>query len=341
MQSQKDQSQMPSPEIIFETVTAYQRSAAIKAAVELDVFTAIGEGNATADQIAKRCGTAQRGARILCDYLTLSGFLIKTDDKYSLTQESAVFLNRNSPAYLGSVTDFLLSPTVTGGFENLTEAVRNGGTPDTQGGTVAPENPIWIKFAQAMANLMRPTAAAIAQLIDPEADRELKILDIAAGHGAFGIAFLSRNPKARVAAVDWPAVLEVAEENARAAGVADRHSKIPGSAFDVDFGTGYDVVLVTNFLHHFDIPTNEKLLKKIRASLAEGGRAVTLEFVPNEDRVSPANAAGFSLTMLAGTPSGDAYTYSEIEKMFSAAGFSRSEHLQIPPSFQSLIVSYK
>src|SRR5215813_8937563 len=129
-----------------------------------------------------------------------------------------------------------------------------------------------------MANLMRPTAAAIAQLIDPEADRELKILDIAAGHGAFGIAFLSHNPKASVYAVDWPAVLEVAEENARAAGVADRHHKITGSAFEVDFGSGYDLVLVTNFLHHFDVPTNVTLLKKVRACLSEGGRAATLEF---------------------------------------------------------------
>ncbi len=68
---------------------------------------------------------------------------------------------------------------------------------------------------------------------------------------------------------------------------------LPGSAFDVEFGGPYDTVLLTNFLHHFDKPTCVSLLKKVRASLKPGGKAATLEFVPNEDRVSPADARGF------------------------------------------------
>ncbi|HXM36992.1 MAG TPA: methyltransferase, partial [Pyrinomonadaceae bacterium] len=125
------------------------------------------------------------------------------------------------------------------------------------------------------------------------------------------------------------------------AGVADRHGAIPGSAFDVDYGTGYDVILLTNFLHHFDPPTNEKLLRKVHAALANGGRAVTLEFVPNEDRISPPEAAGFSVMMLGSTPSGDAYTFAELERMASNAGFARSEIHSLPPTIQSVVISYK
>jgi SAM-dependent methyltransferase len=80
----------------------------------------------------------------------------------------------------------------------------------------------------------------------------------------------------------------VARENAAAAGVADRYHTIPGSAFDVEYGDGYDLALVVNFLHHFDPATCEKLLQKVHSSLKQGGRVVLLEFVPNEDRVSPA-----------------------------------------------------
>jgi len=136
-------------------------------------------------------------------------------------------------------------------------------------------------------------------------------------------------------------VLEVAKENAQRAGVAERYNTIPGSAFDVDFGSGYDIILLTNFLHHFDPPTNETLLRKVHAALADGGRAVTLEFVPNDDRVSPPDSAGFSMMMLTGTPSGDAYTFAELERMFTNAGFSRSTIHPLPPTFQQVVISEK
>ena len=148
----------------------------------------------------------------------------------------------------------------------------------------------------------------MAKLVDEKADRNLKIFLISPGHGLFGIAFAKNNPQAEIVALDWAPVLDVAKENARNAAVSDRYRTIEGSAFDVEYGSGYDLVLLTNFLHHFDMATCEALLRKVRAALADGGRALTLEFVPNEDRISPPEAAGFSMMMLAGTPSGDAYT---------------------------------
>jgi ubiquinone/menaquinone biosynthesis C-methylase UbiE len=335
------QAQQPTPALFFETITAYQRSEAMKAAVELDLFTAIGEGNRTASEIAARCNASERGARILCDYMTTIGFLTKDGNSYGLTQDSAVFLDRRSPAYMGSAVEFILSDHIIGGFRHLTESVRKGGTATPDDGTLAPEHPVWIKFARAMAPMMRPVARGIAQLIDPEANSKIKVLDIAASHGLFGLAFATRNPHAEIVGVDWANVLELSKENAKAAGVADRHSTIAGSAFEVDYGTGYDVVLLTNFLHHFDPPANEKLLRKVHAALAEGGRAVTLEFVPNDDRVSPPGVAGFSLSMLAGTPSGDAYTFAEFDRMFKNAGFAKNEIHEIPPAIQQLIVSQK
>jgi 2-polyprenyl-3-methyl-5-hydroxy-6-metoxy-1,4-benzoquinol methylase len=313
----------------------------MKAAIELDLFSAIGEGHNTASQIAVHCDASERGTRILCDYLTMIGFLTKQGNQYGLTQDSEVFLDRRSPAYMGGAIEFLVSDQIKEGFKHLTEAVRNGGTAVPDSGTLAPEHPVWVKFARAMAPMMRPAAQAIAQLIDPDANRKLKVLDIAASHGLFGLAFATRNPQAEIVGVDWANVLELSKENAKAAGVADRHRTIAGSAFDVDYGTGYDVVLLTNFLHHFDPPTNEKLLRRVHAVLAEGGRAVTLEFVPNEDRVSPLGVAGFSLTMLAGTPSGDAYTFAEFDRMFKNAGFAKNELHEIPPAIQQLIVSHK
>src|SRR5258706_492091 len=107
----------------------------------------------------------------------------------------------------------------------------------------------------------------------------------------FGITIAKYNTKDEIIALGCAWVVTVARENAKEAGVEDRFSTLPGSAFDVNFGRGYDLILLTNFLHHFDVPTNEKLLKKVCTALGEGGRAVTLEFIPNEDRISPPAAA--------------------------------------------------
>ena len=333
--------QQPSPQLFFQTINAHQRTEALKAAIELEVFTAIGEGNTTVAQIAQRCQTSERGMRILCDYLTLMGMITKQGDNYALTLDSATFLDKRSPAYIGGATEFMCSPMLTDGAKHMAEAVRKGGTVMENEGTIGPENPVWVKFARAMGALMAMPAQLMAKLVDPQADRKLKILDIAAGHGLFGIAFAAQNPQAEVTAVDWTAVLEVAKQNAAKAGVADRYQTIEGSAFDVEFGSGYDLVLLTNFLHHFDPPTCETLLRKVRAALADGGRAVTLEFVPNEDRISPPDAAAFSVMMLTSTPSGDAYTFSELERMFANAGFSRSTLHALPPTIQQVVVSEK
>ena len=331
--------QQPSPQLFFQTINAHQRTEALKAAIELEVFTAIGEGNTTAAALAKRCQTSEKGMRILCDFLTIMDMLTKNGDQYALTIDSATFLDKRSPAYVGGATEFMCSPMLTEGAKHMAEAVRKGGTVMENDGTIGPENPVWVKFARAMAPLMALAAQLIAKLVDPNADRKLRILDIAAGHGLFGISFATHNQQAEITAVDWKAVLEVAKENAQTAGVSERYKTIEGSAFDVDFGTGYDVILLTNFLHHFDPPTCETLLRKVRAALANGGRAVTLEFVPNEDRVSPPDAAAFSVMMLTSTPSGDAYTFSELERMFANAGFSRSTIHPLPPTIQQVVIS--
>jgi SAM-dependent methyltransferase len=135
-------------------------------------------------------------------------------------------------------------------------------------------------------------------------------------------------------------VLAVATENAKVLGVAERHRTIAGDAFKVDFGTAYDIALLTNFLHHFDRDTNVALLRKVAGALKKGGRVVVLEFVPNDDRVSPPFAAGFALTMLAGTPAGDAYTFRELQEMLTAAGFSRASAHPLQGPQTVVVASY-
>jgi SAM-dependent methyltransferase len=235
--------------------------------------------------------------------------------------------------------NFLTAPMIRGAFDVLTEAVRRGGTAVDAQGSLAPDHPVWVEFARAMAPGARMTAEVVAALLAGDGPVRGSVLDIAAGHGLYGITLARHNPDVRDVAIDWAPVLEVAKENAREAEVSDRFTPRPGSAFDVDWGTGHAVVLLTNFLHHFDPKECETLLRRARAALAPGGRAVVVEFVPDESRVSPPEAAVFSLTMLASTPAGDAYTLAEYERMFGVAGFSGVSLHQLAPTPQQALLA--
>jgi predicted O-methyltransferase YrrM len=331
----------PSPALFFDTINAFHKSAALKAGIDLDLFSAIGDTPATAAELAARCKASERGIRILADYLTILGFLEKHGDRYALTPDSAFFLVRSSPAYCGSAAEFLHAPSIAGCFDDLAAAVRKGGTATTEHGTIAPEHPVWEKFARAMGPMMIPPANGAAALVPLPQDRPTRILDIAAGHGTYGITFAQRNPLAQVVALDWPNVLAVAQENARAAGLADRFSTITGDAFNTDLGGDYDAVLVPNFLHHFNRADCIRFLTRVHAALRPGGQIVIVEFIPNDDRVTPPPAAGFALVMLGTTPEGDAYTFAEYAEMLSPVGFKNAVCHPLPPSAQAAIIAVK
>jgi ubiquinone/menaquinone biosynthesis C-methylase UbiE len=327
----------PSPKLFFETLNAYERTAAIKGAMDLDFFTAMADGPTTAAELATRCGAAERGARILADYLTILGFLTKSGDRYALTPDSAMFLSRKSPAYVGAMMQFLLSPELRRGYDDIAATVRKGGTAQSELGTIAPEHPIWLDFARGMGGMMRMPAQMRGEMVPLEGAP--KVLDISASHGMWGMAFAQKHPRAQLVALDWAPVLKLTRENAQRAGLADRFSTIAGDAFEVDLGSGYDVVLIPNFLHHFNQQDCVRFLKKAHAALREGGRVAIVEFVPNPDRVSPPEAASFSFVMLAGTPAGDAYTLAELKEMLAGAGFRAVESHDLPPVWTAILAN--
>ncbi|WP_425336246.1 methyltransferase [Sinorhizobium garamanticum] len=324
-----------SPDLAIDTMFACRKTAALRAAIELDLFTLIGEGS-TAATLAAAAKASERGVRILADYLVVNGFLIKEGDTYRATPSSRTFLVRHSPAYIGGAIEFIAAPEMLSQFlDDPAACVRNGGSLGLA--NLSSDNPVWVKFARAMGPLVARSAMALAEEVAAWPKKPQKVLDIAAGHGRFGIEIAKTLPEAEIVAVDWSAVLELARHNAGEFGVAERYRTIPGSAFDVDWGSGYDLILLPNFLHHFDIDTCAGLLKKCRETLAPGGRVVAVDFVPNEDRVSPPFPAAFSFEMLATTPRGEAYTEQEFAEMARRAGFSTATAKPLPPSPASLI----
>jgi hypothetical protein len=316
----------------------YQNAATLKAALELDLFTAIGEGVTDVAGLAARCGAAPRGIAMLCDALAAMEFLTKAADRYALSPDAAVFLDRASPACIAGIHEFMAAPEMISLImQDPAGAVRRGGAPGLA--NIAPDNPVWVRFARAMAPFMAPVAALVAQHAgDPPPAR---VLDIAAGHGMFGIAFARRFPDCRVTGLDWDAVAAIARANAASAGVAARYDTIPGSAFEVAWGKGYDLVLLPNFLHHFDTDGCVAILRRAQAALASNGRVAIVEWVPHDDRISPPPVVLFGMSMLLTTPAGAVYTARELTAMLAQAGFAVPVVTPLEPTPMTLVLARK
>jgi 2-polyprenyl-3-methyl-5-hydroxy-6-metoxy-1,4-benzoquinol methylase len=223
------------------------------------------------------------------------------------------------------------------GLGSMTGAVRKGGTVLPAEGSVSDDNPVWVEFARGMAPLAVLSAEVVAE--QAAGSGAVKVLDIAAGHGMYGVTIARHNPAAQIYALDWKNVLAVAHENAVKFGVADRWHAIEGSAFTTDYGSGYDAVLVTNFIHHFDVATNIGLFEKIRSAMKPGGKMAIAEMAVNDDRVTPPGAGMFAMTMLTTTPTGDAYSQREIESMCTRAGFRDVAHHAVPATPQTVTIA--
>lgn len=183
------------PLTILGVLQSFQRTEALKTAIELDLFTAIGERGSSAAEIADQCSASARGIRALCDYLCLTGLLQKQSERYRVSEEAALFLDSRSPQFIGTdaVRSFA-SGAIAQGYENLADAVRKGGTALPSSGTLAPEHPSWPQHARALAPIGAANAKLLANVLNSSCSGPLRVLDIASGHGHFGIAIAKENP---------------------------------------------------------------------------------------------------------------------------------------------------
>src|SRR5262249_22947146 len=177
---------------------AHQRTSALKAAIDLDIFGAIGQGRDDVASIARHCSASERGVRILCDFLAIYGVLAKENGLYRHSPTSAAFLDPKSPACLGSIAQFLGNQAMREPYQHLAEIVRTGRTVLPGEGTVEPDNPVWVQFAETMAPMMAPLVGPLGAVVLDGHTGPMRVLDIAAGHGLFGIEIAKQNPQAHV-----------------------------------------------------------------------------------------------------------------------------------------------
>jgi 2-polyprenyl-3-methyl-5-hydroxy-6-metoxy-1,4-benzoquinol methylase len=315
---------MPDPGAVMQAMSAFWVSGTFRGAIELDLFTHIARGADTVEKLAQASGSTPRGVRAIADALASLGFLSKEAGRYVNTAVAATFACSDKPTFVAGFSKFLNDARFTAAFGRVAEAAREGKSVFDKDAE-SPDNPLWVTFAESSLPMAIGGAMPLPDILGSRRPG-LRILDVAAGSGGYGITLAQASEGSTLTFLDWANVAAVAKRHATMLGVGDRVTVRAGSALDLDWGGPYDVVVMGNFFHHFDVPTCVSIAAKAKKALAPGGVFATAEFVADEDRKAPGMALLFSVAMLVWSNGGAAYTFSELAKILRDGGFSDVSH---------------
>jgi ubiquinone/menaquinone biosynthesis C-methylase UbiE len=305
-------------------------SRAVLTALELDVFTAVGEGG-TAEQVAAKIRASERAIEMLLNALVSLKLLEKREGVYTNTPLSARFFVEGTPD--SARTAQLHTANLWKRWSTLTDAVRAGTSvaPRGDNGWVTP-------FIAAMDHIARGRARAVVQAAGT--DGAQRMLDLGGGSGAYSIAFAQAAPALRVDIVDLPEVLPITQERIRRAGLSDRISTREGDMLTVPLESGhYDLVLLSAICHMYSPEENQQLFRRAYDTLAPKGRLVVADFILEADKTSSRFGALFALNMLVGTRAGASYSEPEYEAWLKAAGFAEAKRVRIPGPVNLMIAT--
>lgn len=301
----------------------------IEAAVKHQLFDLLGAGPKTARQLAKEARVSLRGVTAICNALVGLQLLARKGDRYTLTPESATFLVSASPAYHGAFFRHVSTQLIPKwlALEEIVRAGKPAATVNSEQWGAA----FFAEFVEAIFPLSYAAAKAFGEHLGiPKAKKPVKVLDLAAGSGVWGVALAELSPQVHVSAVDWPPVLAVTEKIAKRHGVGDRLTVIPGDLLKTRFGKNFDVATLGHILHSEGRGRSRKLLKKTFDALAPGGTIAIMEFLVNDDRTDPVVGLLFAVNMLVNTSEGDTFSFEEISGWLREAGFTKPRLLKVP-----------
>lgn len=318
------------PERLMQFGFAYAPPLIIGAAVSNKVFDSLASGPKTVAQLSKETGAPARGLRAIMNAL-VGLELLKKDrrGKYSLTPESTAFLLSNRPSTQAGFFGTIL-PQLISRWLRLADVVRDG----QPAVAVNQETEGTEFFSQLVENIIPmsyPSAEALRDHLKvSKAKNDIRVLDLAAGSGIWGIALAQKSPRVRVTAVDWAGMIPTTKRITRKFGVADRFQFIGGDLLEANFGTGYNIATLGHILHSEGEERSRQLLKKTFRALKSGGTIAIAEWLVNDERTEPLPSLMFAVQMLVNTEKGDTFSFNEIKTWLEEAGFKKVCKLEAP-----------
>src|SRR5271166_3684265 len=307
------------PDDLYELTRAYMPSRALLTALELDVFTAVGDGASPA-AVAQKIGAEPRATEMLLNALASLKLLEKRDSTFFNSAASARFFTEGSRD--NARGGLLHTAYLWHRWSSLTECVRAGTQPRVGHGD-------WTNaFIAAMDRNAKERAGAVVKALAPYEFQ--RVLDLGGGSGAYSIALARAVPGLKAEILDTSDVVPLTREYIRKARLANRISARVGDMLSDPLGEGYDLVLVSAICHMFSADENRTLFERALNALAPKGRIVVQDFILEPDKTAPRAAALFALNMLVGTTAGSTYSEPEYANWLRDAGFTEVRRVRLP-----------
>src|SRR5437867_302390 len=330
MPRKTSQKKQVTPERLMQFASAYTPPLIIGAAATNKVFDSLQNGSKTVQQVKNKTGASERGLRAIMDAL-VGLELLKKDrkGKYSLTPESEAFLISNKP---GTVAGFFRSilPQLNSRWLRLSDAVRDG-RPVVAVNQEAEGTEFFSELVENIIPMSYPGAQKLGDHLKlAKAKSDVRVLDLAAGSGIWGIALAQKSPRVRVTAVDWAGMIPTTNRVAKKFGVHDHFDFVEGDLLQANFGNGYDIATLGHILHSEGEQRSRQLLKKTFRALKSAGMIAIAEWLVNDDRTESQHSLMFAVQMLVNTERGDTFSFNEIKSWLEDAGFKKVRKLEAP-----------
>lgn len=317
------------PDDLNELARSFMPSRTLLTALELDVFTALGDG-ASVEELASKINTQPRATEMLLNALASLKLLEKHDGLFVNSAASARFFTEGSKD--NARPGLLHTAYLWQRWSTLTDAVR-------EGTAVAPRTRDDKHLAAFIAAMDRNARERAGQIVKSIASPNLKrVLDLGGGSGAYSIALARAVPGLTAEVLDTAEVVPLTEEYIRKAGLSGRVTTRVGDMLTSPLGDGYDLILVSAICHMFPPEENRALFQRIFNALAPGGQIVVQDFILEPDKTAPRMAALFALNMLVGTTAGSSYSEPEYSEWLREAGFTDVHRVRFPGAPSGLMV---
>lgn len=323
-------SEQITPERIGQLAWGYAPPLILEAAIKHRIFDLLDGGAKTVQQIQAENGASVRGLTAIMNALVALKFLSKdSEQRYSLTPESSAFLVSTKPSYQGGFFKHITGHLIPS-WMKLTEIVKTG-----HGVREVDDESTGAKFFEEFVEDIFPMSYSAARVLAEHlkvalSATPIKVLDLAAGSGVWGIALAKASKQVHVTAVDWAAVLPVTRRVTQKHGVADRFTFVEGNIHEANFGGGFNIATLGHILHSEGASRSKKLIHRTFEALAPGGTIAIGEFLSNDVHSGPVSAMIFAVNMLVNTTEGDTFSFSEISAWLREAGFINPRTVDAP-----------
>ena len=322
---------------LMHLVRGFRPAKIIMVAKDLEMFNHLEEMR-TAEEIASQVQADPRAVDIILNALAAMGLLIKEGERFGNGELASRYLVRSKDDYRGAIVRHLHH--TWWGWSELEDTVKRGHADMAKSerwlDRVPDPDEEWVRdFIWGMHAIARDLAPQVAPLLDLTDVKHL--LDLGSGPATYAITFAQANPALKATVFDLPQPIEIAKENIRRHGLSDRIDTMAGNFLKDNIGSDYDFIWISQILHSHTEDQCRLIIDKSAKALNLGGQVVIQDFFLNDDRISPPEAALFSVHMLAVTPGGRAYTHREVAALMESAGLTTPVHKPTSPQTSILI----